>query len=212
MTTSSGLGPAKGLVVAGVAVAVYGSVKRLAGRLVGKRSLEPNIVLAKAEGFAWSKSKYGVERCALSFPPGSFSVDCGALKAFSCEFEFFLFRSGNPREGCLTEDGGLVAPGFCPCIWSVRESSAIGFSNSDAPFDFSSCALFFRAAARACNFDILGAPFDEPPRRPPRGYRGAMKRACRSTGMLSHGASLKNSENEKGFLLVFEHPTIRAYQ
>jgi hypothetical protein len=64
MTTSSGLGPAKGLVVAGVAVAVYGSVKRLAGRLVGKRSLEPNIVLAKAEGFAWSKSKYGVERCA----------------------------------------------------------------------------------------------------------------------------------------------------
>ena len=52
MTTSSGLGPAKGLVTGDVEEAVYGSVKRLIERLGDERSVELNIVLAKAEGSA----------------------------------------------------------------------------------------------------------------------------------------------------------------
>ena len=52
MTTSSGLGPAKGLVAGGVGEAEYGSVKRLIERLGDERSFELNIVLAKAEGSA----------------------------------------------------------------------------------------------------------------------------------------------------------------
>ena len=52
MTTSSGLGPAKGLVTGGVGEAVYGSVKRLIERVGDERSFELNIVLAKAEGSA----------------------------------------------------------------------------------------------------------------------------------------------------------------
>jgi hypothetical protein len=57
ITTSSGLGPAKGLVVGGVGEAVYGSVKRLTERPGDEGSLELNIVLAKAEGSAGSNSK-----------------------------------------------------------------------------------------------------------------------------------------------------------
>ena len=45
MTTSSGLGPAKGLVAEGVGEAEYGSVKRLIERLGDERSFELNIVL-----------------------------------------------------------------------------------------------------------------------------------------------------------------------
>lgn len=133
--------------------------------------------------------------------------------AFSCGSEFFLFRTGNRRDGCLNAGVGFAASASVAelFLWSVRDNPAIGFSTPDVPFDFCSCAFFFRAAARACNFDILGAPSDEPPRRPPRGYRGAMKIVCRSAGILYHGVSLKNSENENGFAHVFKHSTIIKY-
>lgn len=78
MTTSSGLGPAKGSVVAGVAVAAYGSVKRLAECFGGERSLELNMVLAKAEGSAWSKSPGEIDM-GISFVSGSFSTCGGAF-------------------------------------------------------------------------------------------------------------------------------------
>jgi hypothetical protein len=61
MTTSSGLGPAKGLVVAGVCAAVYGRVKRLTGWFGEGRPLELNMVLANAEGSAGSKCKGGID-------------------------------------------------------------------------------------------------------------------------------------------------------
>lgn len=84
----------------------------------------------------------------------------------------------------------------------------MGFSTPDAPLDFCSCDFFLRAAARACNLDIFGAPSDDPPRRPPRGCNGAIKTAWCSGGMLSHGMSLKNSEKENGLPHGFVHSTV----
>lgn len=174
ITTSSGLGPAKGLVVIGVGEAAYGSVKRLTGRLGGERALELNIVFAKAEGSAWSNSNGGADIGTFSWVPETFSA-CGEdLSGFSWGSEFFLFRSGNPRGGCLDVGAGLLFSGSSerPLL---KESPDIGFSTPKVPFDFCSWAFFLRAAARACNFDTFGAPSDEPPRSPPRGYNGAIK-------------------------------------
>lgn len=82
-------------------------------RLGDERSFELNIVLAKAEGCAESNSKDSKAVFALSpeFETGS---ACGVgLAGFSCGSEFFLFRSGNPRNDCLTADvdvGGSIMP------------------------------------------------------------------------------------------------------
>ena len=131
------------------------------------------------------------------------------LAGISCGSEFFLFRSGNPRDDCFIVDVaiGLSILSAEQLARSDRDNSAMGLSIPDAPFNFCSCAFFLRAAARACNFDIFGASSDEPPKRPPRGYKGAIKTACRSSGTLSHGISLKKSENENGLARVFEHST-----
>lgn len=108
MTTSSGLGPAKGLVVEGVEEAVYGSVNRLTGRLGGERPLELNIVFANAEGSAWSNCKDWTDIGTLPFVLEIFSVCGGILTGLSCGSEFFLFRSGNPRDGCLNSGAGFL--------------------------------------------------------------------------------------------------------
>lgn len=53
-----------------------------------------------------------------------------------------------------------------------------------------SCSRCFRAAARAANLDIFGAP----PSRPPRGRIGSMRISPRrSSGMFSQGQSAKKS-------------------
>lgn len=81
----------------------------------------------------------------------------------------------------------------------------MGVSIPDVPLDFCSSAFFFLAAAKACNFDIFGAPSDEPPNRPPLGPNGGVIIACRSTGILNHGASAKKSlnENDTGLGQIF---------
>lgn len=96
---------------------------------------------------------------------------------FSCGSEVFLFRNGNPRDVCFSAEVDVMVSTLSAELspLSVRESPAIGFSTPEVPFDFCSCAFFLRAAARACNLDIFGAPSDEPPRRPPRGHNGAIK-------------------------------------
>ena len=81
MTTSSGLGPEKGLAVVGIVVAVYESVKRLFDWFA-RCSLELNMVLAKADGSAGSNSD-GLD-IAFSLFSSTFPAVDGALSVFSC--------------------------------------------------------------------------------------------------------------------------------
>lgn len=128
------------------------------------------------------------------------SGSCGigaAFGTFSCSLVSLRFRKGNPRDAGFSEASTILvsSPIFRP---------AIGFSTPLSALPGFSCAFFFRAAANACNFDIFGGPSDdEPPRRPPRGYKGATRTDCRWAGTLNHGVSLKKSANEKGL----EHGT-----
>jgi hypothetical protein len=192
MTTSSGLGPANGSVFA-IGVALYGSVKKLSGCWAGLGGVL-NMVFAKAEGSAWSGGGVSMGESWLSAFEDSRLTGVGA---FSWGFESFRFRRGNPRD----ED-----PAFGSL--DLDESSvrfAMGASTRVLPLDFCSWAFFFLAAAKTCNFDIFGTPSGEPPSSPPRGYKGAMKVACRSSGILSHGISPKKSLTENGF----EHSSFR---
>lgn len=165
MTTSSGLGPANGSVTAGAVLEAYGRLNRLDAR-VG-REVVLNMVFAKADGSACCIGCTS-SGCSIFVVSTCFLGEGGG--AFSWGFESFLFRRGK-----LRDDFDVDISKRLPSLCSLMERLAIGFSTSDEPEGFCSWALFFRAAARACNFDILGAPSDDPPNSPPLGYSGGIR-------------------------------------